>query len=46
MDKCTYTVFCERFEVLTAVKMTMLFFWVFSPEDGDSMFLQNIAIYL
>jgi hypothetical protein len=55
-----------RYEVLTAVKMAMLVFWVvtscglgnryqrfgetyclhFSPEDGDSMFLRNVVIYL
>jgi hypothetical protein len=38
-----------RFEVLTAVRMTMLFFWVVtpcSPEDGNSMFLRNVGIYL
>jgi hypothetical protein len=32
-----------RFEVLTAVKMSVL---VFSPEDGGSMFLQNAGICL
>jgi hypothetical protein len=31
-----------RYEVLTAVKMSM-FFWV---EYGDSMFLRNVGIYL
>jgi hypothetical protein len=45
-----------RFEVLTAVKMSVLVFWVvtlcgltasiFSPKGGSSMFLQNFAIYL
>jgi hypothetical protein len=39
-----------RFEVLTVVKMMMLF-WVVTPcrlraEDGDSMFLRNDGIYL
>jgi hypothetical protein len=29
-----------RFQVFTAVKMTMLFF---SPEDVDSMFLRNVG---
>jgi hypothetical protein len=29
-------------EVLTAVRMTMLFFWA---EDGDSMSLRNVDIY-
>jgi hypothetical protein len=39
-------------EVLAAVRMMILFFWVvgwvlsFSPEDGDSMFIRNIGIYL
>jgi hypothetical protein len=31
-----------RFEVLTAVKMSMVVFWVLlSPKDGGSMFLEN-----
>jgi hypothetical protein len=33
-----------RFEVFTAVRMMMLFFWVL-VEDGDSMFLRNVGIY-
>jgi hypothetical protein len=32
-----------RFEVLTAVEMSVL---VFSPEDGGSMFLKNTGICL
>jgi hypothetical protein len=42
----------KGFEVLTAVKMLILVFWVVmqcglaSAEDGDSMFLQNSGIYL
>jgi hypothetical protein len=49
------SVICVRFEVLMAVRMmvvVMMFFWVlapcgliFSPEDGDSIFLQNTDIY-
>jgi hypothetical protein len=43
-----------RFEVLTAIKMPMLVFWVVTPcgllggypEDGGSMFLRNVGIYL
>jgi hypothetical protein len=37
-----------RFEVLTAVKITTLVFAsIFrAEEDGDSMFLQNVGIYL
>jgi hypothetical protein len=40
-----------RFDVLTAVKISMLVFWVvtlpgFRPEDAGSMFLQNVGIYL
>jgi hypothetical protein len=31
-----------RFEVVMAVRMMMPFF---SPEDGDSVFLQNVGIY-
>jgi hypothetical protein len=30
-----------KYEVLTVVKMTVLFLWVFSPEDGESMFHQS-----
>jgi hypothetical protein len=50
---------CVRFEVLTAVRMTMLFFRVVTTcrvvgtyrlhlqaEDGDSMFLRNVGMYL
>jgi hypothetical protein len=33
-----------RFDILAAVKITMLLF--ISPEDGDSMFLRNVDIYL
>jgi hypothetical protein len=43
--------YCTRFEVFTAVRMMMMF-WVlaphrlvFSPKDGDSMFLRNVGIY-
>jgi hypothetical protein len=42
-----------RFEVLTAVRMTLLFLWVVhqstlvcSLEDGDRMFLRNVGINL
>jgi hypothetical protein len=45
-----------RFEVITAVKMSILVLWVvmlcglvgryLSPEDGGSMFLRNVGIYL
>jgi hypothetical protein len=37
-----------RFEVLMAVKISMLFLWVkiFSPEYGGSMFLRNFSVYL
>jgi hypothetical protein len=34
-----------RLEVLTAVKMSMLLFWVVTPcepEDGDNKFLRNV----
>jgi hypothetical protein len=51
-----YTESCEEdsvleFEVLTAVRMTMLLFWVLTPcrlgaEDGDSTFFRNVGIYL
>jgi hypothetical protein len=35
-----------RFEVLAAVKASMLFLCVVTPsEDGDSVFLRNIGIY-
>jgi hypothetical protein len=32
-----------RYEVFTAVKMSM---FVFTPEDGGSLFLRNFDIYL
>jgi hypothetical protein len=40
-----------RFEVLIAVKMWMLAFWVVTPcglgpEDGGNMFLRDVGIYL
>jgi hypothetical protein len=40
-----------RSEVLTAVKISMLVFYVvtpcgYFPEDGDSMFYRNVGIYL
>jgi hypothetical protein len=42
-----------RFVVLTAVRKTMLFFWVVtpcrlvgSPEKGDRIFIRNVGIYL
>jgi hypothetical protein len=41
-----------RSEVLTAVTIFMMSFWVETPrglvgaEDGDSMFLRNVGTYL
>jgi hypothetical protein len=40
-----------RFEILTAMRATMLFFWVVTPcrpgaKDGDSMFIRKVYIYL
>jgi hypothetical protein len=38
-----------RFEVLTAVKISMLVFWMLTPccpEDRAFMFLCNVDIYL
>jgi hypothetical protein len=44
-----------KFEVFTAVRMMMFYFWVLvlcrlvgrcqMPEDGGSMFLRNVGIY-
>jgi hypothetical protein len=41
----TRTRYFKRFEVLTAVKMSMLSFWA-SPEDGGSTFFRNVGTYL
>jgi hypothetical protein len=32
------------FEVLTAMKVSMLVFWFVTPEEGDSMYLRNASI--
>jgi hypothetical protein len=43
---CKMILFCMRFEVLTAVKISVLVFWVVTLKMGNSMFLRNVGIYL